>query len=74
MDIRFIRLHKVTLSIYLFIFFMVIIHYIKPKIIYDENDGFRPFGLGYRNKTILPIWLLIIFVAILAYLIITSHT
>ena len=74
MDVRFVRLHKVILSIYLFLTLMMIIHYLKPKIIYDENGGFRPFGLGYRNKTILPIWLVSIFIAILSYLLILIYT
>ena len=74
MDVRFVRLHKVILSIYLFLTLMMILHYLKPKIIYDENGGFRPFGLGYRNKTILPIWLVSIFIAILSYLLILIYT
>ena len=74
MDVRFVRLHKVILSIYLFLFLMAIIHYIKPKLIYDENGGFRPFGLGYRKKTILPIWLVSIFFAILSYLLVLIYT
>lgn len=74
MDVRFVRLHKVTIALYLFFLFMMIIHYLKPKMIYDENGGFRQFGLGYRNKTILPIWLVSIFIAILSYLLVLIYT
>ena len=68
MDVRFVRFHKVSIAIYLFLFFMFLVHYSKPKIIYNENGGFRQFGIGYRNKTILPIWLVSIILAIFSYL------
>jgi hypothetical protein len=47
---------------------MISIHIIKPKIIYNEYGGFRIFGLSYRNKTILPIWIVSIILAIFSYL------
>lgn len=68
MDVRFVRYHKLSISIYLFFILMGLLHYFKPKIVYDENGGFRQFGIGYQNKTILPIWLASIFLAILSYL------
>ena len=33
-----------------------------------KNDGsIRQFGIGYKEKTVLPIWLIAIVVAILCY-------
>ena len=40
----------------------------KPTIIFDKNGKLREFGIGYKNKTILPIWLAIIIIAIFSYL------
>jgi hypothetical protein len=40
----------------------------KPGFIYNEDGGFRQFGVGYRHKTVVPIWLVAIFVSILSYL------
>jgi hypothetical protein len=41
---------------------------LKPTIMYNEDGGFRPFGVGYRHKTVVPIWLVSILVAIFSYL------
>lgn len=64
----FVQVNKlsVTVSIFLLIFF--IIHMLKPTIMYNEDGGFRPFGVGYRHKTVVPIWLVSILVAIFSYL------
>lgn len=43
----------------------------KPSFMYDEkNDCFRQFGIGYKNTTILPLWLISILVAIISYFIV----
>jgi hypothetical protein len=39
----------------------------KPSIFYNLDGSMRMFGVGYRNKTILPVWLLSIFIGILSY-------
>ncbi len=65
---NFIRQHKVSFAIILFIILLSIIHSIKPNFIYKKDGTFREFGLGYIKKTVLPIWLIIIMMAILCYL------
>ena len=43
----------------------------KPSFMYDEkNDCFRQFGIGYKNTTILPLWLISILLAIISYFIV----
>jgi hypothetical protein len=43
----------------------------KPSFMYDEkNDCFRQFGIGYKNTTILPLWLISILLAIMSYFIV----
>ena len=38
---------------------------------YDEKNGsFRQFGVGYKNTTILPLWLISIILAIISYFIV----
>lgn len=61
----------------LFIIFIVyiclycLIIYIKPSFIYDEKTrSFRQFGVGYKNTTILPLWLISIILAIISYFIV----
>ena len=65
---KFVLDHKVSLAILLFLFVFATIHMIKPDLIYDKDGVFRPFGVGYRNKTIFPIWLISIILAIFSYL------
>ena len=65
---NFIRQHKVSFAIILFIILLSIIHSVKPNFIYKKDGTFREFGLGYIKKTVLPIWLIIIMMAILCYL------
>jgi hypothetical protein len=43
---------------------------VKPGFAYNDDGGFRPFGLGYRNKTIVPIWVVAIILAIFSYMIV----
>lgn len=40
----------------------------KPACFYNKDGSIREFGVGYKNKTILPIWLLSIVLGILCYL------
>lgn len=41
---------------------------IKPSFIYNDDGSFRRFGLGYKSKTVVPIWFVTILIAILSYL------
>ena len=52
----------------LFILSFVIIHYFKPSFAYGKEGDFRQFGVGYRHKTVIPIWGVSIVLAILSYL------
>jgi hypothetical protein len=54
-------------SIVIFLIMFALIMYIKPSIIFDTNGRPREFGIGYKNKTILPLWLMVIILAILVY-------
>jgi hypothetical protein len=41
---------------------------VKPAFAYMPDGSFRPFGVGYKHKTVVPIWLVAISLAILSYL------
>ena len=49
------------------------IQYAKPAYLYKTDGSMREFGIGYRNKTIVPVWLLSIVLGILSYVIAMSH-
>jgi hypothetical protein len=63
-----IRQNKVSTAIILFLVLFYFVHWLKPAIIYTKNGSFREFGLGYRHKTVLPIWVFSILLGILSYL------
>lgn len=63
-----VRYNKLNISILLFLLFFTLTHYTKPGLLYDSNGGFREFGVGYRNKTVIPIWLFAIVLSVLCYL------
>ncbi len=69
-----IRANKVSISITLFLIIMASIHVFKPTMIYNTDGSFKPFGLGYRNKTVMPIWVIAIITAILSYLLVLFYT
>jgi hypothetical protein len=35
--------------------------------LYTKEGGFRQFGVGYKQKTVVPIWIVAIMLAILCY-------
>ena len=68
MNRTFIRNNITSISIIIFIILFTIIQIIEPAFLYDKDGGFRNFGIGKQKKTIIPIWLVTIILAILVYL------
>lgn len=64
----FMKKNTLSISIILFVLLFSVVNYIKPSIMYDEYGEIRPFGIGYSHKTIVPVWLFSILLAILCYL------
>ena len=65
---KFIRINKLNIAVFIFLMLFTIVHITKPTFIYNNEGGFRQFGVGYKNKTVIPIWLVAIVLAILSYL------
>ena len=64
----FIRYHKLSISIIIFLILFSIIHMMKPTMLYNDDGSFRQFGVGYRHKTVIPIWGVSMVIAIFSYL------
>jgi len=64
----FIKKNITLFSILLFIILFGIMVYIKPTCVFNKDGTMRQFGIGYRNKTVIPIWLIVIIMAYLSYL------
>jgi len=59
---------NITFAILIFFATFAIINYYKPGIMFNEYGQPRQFGVGYKHKTILPIWLCSILLGIVCYL------
>ena len=65
---QFFNKNITLVSIIFFILMFILLIIIKPEIVFTKNGKPRDFGLGYKNKTILPIWLIVIILSIFSYL------
>ena len=65
---EFIRNNQTLVAIILFVIIFGIIQIIKPGFLYNNDGSVKEFGIGYKNKTIFPIWLLSLVLGILCYL------
>lgn len=69
----FIRKHPTSVAILIFIAIFSLFQYYSPSFLYNKDGSIRHFGLGYKSKTIIPIWLLAIVLAILSYLVVMYY-
>jgi hypothetical protein len=72
--IDFIKKNQTLISIILFLIIYFIIQIDHPLFIYNINGSLKQFGVGYKNKTILPVWLLSIILGILCYIAVKYYT
>jgi hypothetical protein len=68
MNRTYIRENAPLFAIILFLIMFGSIQMMKPSCLYNNDGSIREFGVGYRNKTIMPIWLLSLILGILSYL------
>ena len=68
-----IRDNVTLVSIILFVIIFSMIQLSKPMFLYNTDGSIREFGVVYKNKTILPIWLLSIVLGIVCYLIVVYY-
>ena len=64
----FVKKNNTTIAIILFIIIFIIFVKLKPHFLFNRNGAIRNFGLGKSTCSILPIWLLVIIIAIVSYL------
>jgi hypothetical protein len=65
---KYILKNQVNFAILLFVLLFVTIHWARPSMFYLPNGAFRPFGVGYRHKTVFPLWIVAIVLGIFCYL------
>lgn len=59
--------NMIYVAIFVFIALFAIVNAFRPSIIYNRDLSFRRFGIGYKNKSVIPIWLFTIVLAIIVY-------
>lgn len=64
----FIRNHITAVSIIIYIAVFCLVQAIKPSFLYNDDGSLKQFGLGVRQKTVIPIWLITMILAIFSYL------
>ena len=73
LSVNYVRQHFVSFIIFIYFCLFLFTIYIKPNIIYNENGTLKHFGIGYKNKTIFPLWLISILYAIISYFIVLLY-
>jgi hypothetical protein len=63
----YIRQNITSVSILVFTIIFIVIQFAEPNFLYNKGK-LRQFGIGTKQKTILPIWLLSMILAIFSYL------
>jgi uncharacterized membrane protein YozB (DUF420 family) len=69
----FIRNNITITAITLFIIIFAAVHVLRPGFLYKQDGSIREFGVGTKNKTIMPIWLFSIILGILSYLFVSYY-
>tara|TARA_A100001015_G_C14559713_1_gene544838 strand:- start:379 stop:627 length:249 start_codon:yes stop_codon:yes gene_type:complete len=70
LDRQFVKNNIIFFSIICFLIIYISIIKIKPAFIFNIHGNLKQFGLRYKNKSVLPLWLISIVIAVISYLII----
>lgn len=60
--------NPLTVSILIFITAFYILNTLQPAFLYNRDGSLREFGLNSSRKTVLPIWLIALLLAIVSYI------
>lgn len=67
MFIAFVKNNITLVAVALFVLSFSLIMSFKPGFLFNKDGSIRNFGLGYKKKTVIPVWLISIILGILAY-------
>ena len=67
--INLINKNPTMFALLLYCLAFVVIVLTKPHFLFKNNGSVRLFGIGYHNKTILPLWLFSIILGIFSYMV-----
>jgi len=70
---KFVQTNLLLTSIFIYFTLYVLVNKLNPSLLYKQDGSLRTFGVGYLNKTIVPIWLVSIVLAILSYVLVLYY-
>jgi hypothetical protein len=71
---RWVRQNKIVVAILIYIILFGLVNLLTPAFMYNPDGSLKEFGVGFRKKTIIPAWLISIFLAILSYFSVVYYT
>ena len=71
---RWVRQNKIVVDILIYIILFGLVNLLTPAFMYNPDGSLKEFGVGFRKKTIIPAWLISIFLAILSYFSVVYYT
>lgn len=74
MNSKFIQENIQIASISVFLTFYIVIVILKPNFLYNKDGSLREFGVGFKKKTVVPVWLLSIILGIMSYYIMLYYS
>ena len=63
-----VRQNTAGVAIALFVVLYGLLHWLRPAWLYRRDGSMRLFGVGFKERTFLPAWLVAILLGILCYL------
>lgn len=67
MNRNYVRRNITTITIIIYIILYSVVVILKPAFVYNDDGSLRNFGIGYKKKTVIPIWLVSICLAVISY-------
>lgn len=58
---------RVQLALLVYLVLITVLLYMRPSIFYNKDGSLKQFGTGGKDKTLIPLWLVILLLAILSY-------
>ena len=73
MNRQYITKHIVTITSMLLCITILSIYFVQPIVICNEDGSLKEFGIGYNNKTVVPMWYCTLLLAIVIYTLIRLY-
>lgn len=70
---NFVKRNLILVSLCLYIILYSALIFSKSHLIYNKNGTIRNFGIGYSTRSVIPVWLLSIVLAIASYFIVLYY-